>query len=434
MNFRFYLTQTREQMKQRPLFTAIYVAGTGLSIALVMTLFIIFYVKFAPVYPEYNRNRMLVISSMSAVPKEDPNSNLWCTDGTKYKVVTLLEGLPHMDAVTGVYHGDEAFVEHPLRTEQLSVYPCYTDASFWQVFTFRFLQGKPFTAAAVESRLKEAVVSERLAKQLFGDADATGQTIHMDGTGYRICGVVADASAATPASADDLWLPVSLSDLYAEELTIGYGLMGDFQLYMTAPTPSECKELKAEIEDVFHRYNQEASTPISYRLNGQPDRYWESTFRENACSAPDLTNILMNGLWMLLALLLIPAMNLSGMVASGMDERISEIGIRKTYGATNRQLLTQVLNENLLLTCLGGVLGLLLSYLIVLTASSWIMTLFNSFVMTRSTTHFTFEMLFNPWVLLAAFLVCIVLNLISAIIPTWWALRRPIIQSVNMKD
>ena len=46
---KLYMKQAWTMMKQNKLFTSIYVAGTGLSIALVMTLFIIFYVKFAPV-------------------------------------------------------------------------------------------------------------------------------------------------------------------------------------------------------------------------------------------------------------------------------------------------------------------------------------------------------------------------------------------------
>ena len=60
MNFK----QAWMLMKQNPLFSSIYVVGTGLSIALVMTVFIIYYVKFAPIYPEYNRNRTLVITTM----------------------------------------------------------------------------------------------------------------------------------------------------------------------------------------------------------------------------------------------------------------------------------------------------------------------------------------------------------------------------------
>lgn len=56
------LNKRGAMIKQHRLFTGIYVVGTGLSIALVMTLFIIFYVKFAPIYPEYNRNRMLTVN------------------------------------------------------------------------------------------------------------------------------------------------------------------------------------------------------------------------------------------------------------------------------------------------------------------------------------------------------------------------------------
>ena len=44
-----YFKQAWTLMRQNRLFTGIYVVGTGLSIALVMTLFIIFYVKFGPV-------------------------------------------------------------------------------------------------------------------------------------------------------------------------------------------------------------------------------------------------------------------------------------------------------------------------------------------------------------------------------------------------
>ena len=48
---KLYLKQAWTLIKQNKLFTSIYVVGTGLSIALTMTMFIIFYVKFAPIYP-----------------------------------------------------------------------------------------------------------------------------------------------------------------------------------------------------------------------------------------------------------------------------------------------------------------------------------------------------------------------------------------------
>lgn len=90
------------------------------------------------------------------------------------------------------------------------------------------------------------------------------------------------------------------------------------------------------------------------------------------------------------------------MMSSRMDERLSELGVRKTYGATNMRLIGQVLWENLLLTCIGGLLGLLISYLIVLTASDWILTLFDSYTDVEKTPFLSFEMLFNPTVFCAS--------------------------------
>lgn len=72
-----YFTQAWTLMKQNKLFTVIYVAGTGLSIALIMTLFIIYFVKLGPVYPEYNRDRTLVIKPIKHTPKEKPEAG-WC--------------------------------------------------------------------------------------------------------------------------------------------------------------------------------------------------------------------------------------------------------------------------------------------------------------------------------------------------------------------
>jgi len=60
-------------------------------------------------------------------------------------------------------------------------------------------------------------------------------------------------------------------------------------------------------------------------------------------------------------LLLVPAVNLSGMTLSRMRRRMAEIGVRKAFGATGGELMRQVFFENLVLTLLAGVVGLALS-------------------------------------------------------------------------
>ena len=128
------------------------------------------------------------------------------------------------------------------------------------------------------------------------------------------------------------------------------------------------------------------------------------------------------------------AINLCGMISSRMDERMSQLGVRKAYGATNVSLISQVLTENLMLTLVGGLVGLALAYLAALTGGEWIFHLFSDWVDTRGVSPtYTAEMLFNPTLFLLVFGLCIVLNLISALVPTVLALRHSIIYSIQMK-
>jgi hypothetical protein len=63
-----------------------------------MVLFIIYYVKFAPVYPEYNRDRTLVINNMSAASKGEEKWNS-CSGGVSPKIAEWVKELPHLDHV-----------------------------------------------------------------------------------------------------------------------------------------------------------------------------------------------------------------------------------------------------------------------------------------------------------------------------------------------
>lgn len=419
-------------MRQHRLFTGVYVVGTGLSIALVMTIFIIFYVKFAPVYPEYNRDRTLVIKSIKRSPKgSDAQWN--ANAGVSYEMIKdLLPGLPHVEAVGGGIPAVYDLLQHRVtlpNKEQYAVAPHYTDAGFWRVFTFRFLHGKPFTQADVESEMPVAVISEGLAQRLFATDRATGMRFLYDGRELRVVGVVEDVSNATPEASGDLWLPLAQSGWV--NLTMRGSLLGNIRAYILVDD-AKCKdEVVHSVQEMVRQYSLQ-DKEYNYTLMGQPDDYAASTFRQSPSTAPDMGGIFKQFAFILLALLFIPALNLSGMISSRMNQRLFELGIRKAYGATKRQLLNQVLCENLVLTLLGGIAGLLISYFIVLGTSDWILTIFDENLDNAAkNATLTVEMLFNPAVFGTAFALCVVLNVISALIPAVSALRHPIVNSLN---
>jgi len=430
-----YFKQAWTMMRQNKLFTSIYVAGTGLSIAFTMVLFIIYYVKFAPVYPEYNRDRTLVISCMAVAKKGEKTWNNY-NAGVNTRAAELVKGLPHLDKVSLAllkdFRGGNT-VLLPESKELLSVNAGRVDTGFWQVFTFRFLSGKPFDEAAVEAGRPVAVITEKVAKRIFASTDVAGKYFKYNGNDIQVAGVVADVTGATPATASDIYFPLHYENMYRPSPN-DRGLMGNLQLYMTATSADDVETLRAEVVDVLNRYNQENQEWEHFYLE-QPDVWWKSQFRVVGANVPDVAGSVRSILYMLLALLFIPAMNLCGMISSRMDERMSELGVRKAYGATNASLISQVLTENLLLTMVGGLVGLALAYLIALTGGEWVYHLMDEgFILPGGMeASFTMEMLFNPTLFLTVFGLCVLLNLISALVPTVLALRHSIIYSIQTK-
>ena len=419
-------------MKQNKLFTSIYVVATGLSIALIMTLFIIFYVKFAPIYPEYNRNRILTMSTSMRVAKKN-EGNWSCNSGVSYYFVSeYLQKLKHVEAVAAVETNNNSVRASRIGEKKaIKTTLRYVNAYFWRVFTFKFLAGRGFSEEEQEALQPVVVISESFARRVFADSAPLGEKVYFNGKEFTVIGVVEDASNATPYATGDAYTPIT-QNASSVEYKDYYGFMGGIHAFMLT---YDKKALRSEVLDVINRYNQQDSV-YRYEFFGQPDDYWMSTFRtgRNDEYGFSVWSLMKNYIFILIALIFIPAFNLSGMISNRMDSRMSELGVRRAYGANNREIVRQVLWENLLLTASGGLLGLMLSYVIILTASDWILHLFDGYVVgSGSEANVTFEMLFNPTVFGSALLFCILLNLISTLIPTVWALRHSIINSIHSK-
>lgn len=140
---------------------------------------------------------------------------------------------------------------------------------------------------------------------------------------------------------------------------------------------------------------------------------------------------------MLLVLLIVPSLNLSGLIASRMESRLSEMGVRKAFGASKSTLLSQVMWENFFLTLVGGLLGLLVAWSMLYVGREWIFMLFDSWPMDiaeGANLYVSGEMLFAPVVFIVVFVLCLILNLLSALWPAWTSLRKPIVYSLYEKD
>lgn len=442
MNQKIYLRQAWTLMKQNRLYSAIYIVGTGLSVALMMVVFLIYYIKFAPIYPEYNRNKTLVMKGISVEMKDGMSAN-----SLSYHIGhDIIPNMKYVKDVAMVHSGsdyiNDKLIVMPRGKENITVAPLYVNDGFWRVFTFDFISGRPFTAADERAQRNKAVISESLAKKVFGSADAAGRYLENNGRRYEVAGVVKDVSAATPATYADIWMVIPKSEgaesdnvsIDANGLDVGkLKIMGSYYCYMTVKKDGEQALLKNEITQYVRKLSLlHRRDSVSFNLEGQPDTYAENSIRTFNNTPIDYRAKMTDFLVMMFALLFVPALNLCGMISSRMDGRMSEMGIRKAFGARRKTLLGQILSENMVLTAIGALLGLLMSYLILAAASDWILQIFDTFGKDNHV-DITLEMLFNPVIIGIAVAVCFVLNLASAVLPAMLSLRHDIISSINTK-
>lgn len=434
--YKTYFMQAWHILKQNRFYSAIYILATGLSISMVMILSILLYLKIANIYPETSRNRMLIVEWGSASTSSNNHASSRLSLGMVKQCIYPLQSAEATSAVYSAWQG--GYVQPERTDEQIPAVVKYVDTGFWQIFSFSFTEGKPFTAADMESGIRTVVISESFARQIFGTTAVTGRYIRLNFDPYRICGVVKDVSYVTDRTFAELWMPYTaypgFTPAWNEEM---YGnSLGSFVAYALAPTVSDIEKVREEVRSNVVRFDSSLGEDITFTIFNQPERHWQSIFSNSSNRTPDFTRIIIQYLLLFFVFLLIPAVSLSGMADSQLERRLSEMGIRRAFGAPRGSLIRQLISENFLFTLLGGMAGLLFSYAIIYHFRRWIIHIgtgqkYVSAVPQNLDVDFSMEMLMNYTVFGIALLICLVLNLMVTIIPAWRASRREIVYSLN---
>jgi putative ABC transport system permease protein len=221
-----------------------------------------------------------------------------------------------------------------------------------------------------------------------------------------VTGVVEDPPKTDQNAMGDLYFPYTLiknndpSEEYLGGFIIAFKANSSKQF---GPIRSEAQEMVARLDaaDTLHSvflsgpYSQVEKMIVGY---GDPEEY-------------SIGTSLFKYLMFALAFLLLPAVNLMALNFSRIQERGEEIAIRKSFGAASGVLRGQFLFENILMTLTGGIIGILLSYLVVALFGNSL-TLSVAFM---NNVPLTFS--FNYAVFAAALIACLVFGLLSGYLP-----------------
>ena len=434
------------------LFTFIYIAGTAMALAFTMVMAVVYYIKLAPIYPEVNRARTVYFEGIRVVADNNGRGQMGFGQKAFEEWFQQSPNIEHcaptlLACGTGEVSQRARQFVHKGKDEYLEAITNRTNADFFHIYEYEFLAGRPFTAKEVEARETVCVISDAFAERLYGrDADALGQLVAMeDGSGLRVVGVIRGASQLTPDSHADLIVPYTLWD----ERIGSSPYVGQFAIVATVKDTEHLQALKQELDEVAARlslnqyefmggvlsFGEGVKTHVE--LTSKLESHAMHVLRaENGDVLDEISNwqLIKHYAGLLFVLLFVPALNLCAIVAGRMERRAPEMAVRKTFGARRSTLLRQVVNENLVMTSIGGIIGLILAWLAIYAFRTEILGMFFDHTTLGSAPLVSGEMLFSPLLFLAAFLAILVLNLLAAVVPAWWSLRKPIVEDLNQKQ
>lgn len=434
---RTYLTQAFTLLKQNRLFSMLYIVGTGLAIAMTVIVAVVYYVKLAPIYPEENRKNTLYLTHVSF--KSEQESRTYQSALSYRALQEWIYPLKNVVAVSARFsNAMDYYIQPADRSGDFRPALKLVDPAFFRIYALQFLERHPFTEADLASGIHTAVISDDLARRLFGTTEGVvGRSFSMDYVNYHVCGVVRGASFLTRQSYAQVYAPYSIESNYKDPVVSSFPYCGLFNVTFLVKDNAQAKALRAEIKDLTRRVNAQYKGQWQMELWEQPTSHALSVFKEYPADT-SFSSWKVAGrltLWVLV-LLVVPSLNLNGLIASRMESRLPEMGVRKSFGASRSALLSQVMWENFFLTLVGGLLGLLVAWIMLYVGREWIFMLFDSWPMDipeGANLYVSSEMLFAPVVFLIAFLLCLVLNLLSALWPAWMSLRKPIVYSLYEK-
>ncbi|MGQ0702440.1 MAG: ABC transporter permease, partial [Gemmatimonadales bacterium] len=267
--------------------------------------------------------------------------------GLRLADLEALRALPGVESVQGFAVAGDMLAVGPKGRLNVPVFG--VDAGFTELRKYDVLVGRSLRPLDIQNHARVAVVGSELLPDLFGAAPPVGQTITLNGTRFRVAGVVTPVVLTfVPAdfsfTARRIYIPYTWVSRYQREP----GRVD--QVLLTAPTEEGVGPMLAATQRA-----------LRIRHGGVLDFEVENEAAEVRSDLAMADNILGGWNTVMFAIagitLLVGGLGLFSVLLISVRERVREIGIRKAIGADDGAILRLFLAESLTLAGLGALLG-----------------------------------------------------------------------------
>lgn len=321
---------------------------SGLAIGMASAILILLLVQNELSYDQFHekKDRIYMLYNRAAF-----KGKLECWSGTPMTLASVLKtDYPQVEEVTRV-NGTGPIVLS-VNEKHLELKGNIVDACFLKIFSYPLIEGNPANALGSP---RSIVITEQLAKKLFGDQEAMGRLIKIDSNAYfTVTGVMKDLPNNTEFNFEYL-LPWSyMKEIGWDNQNWGYDGIETVVLLKPGVTEKAGDERFRDIEKTH-------AAGMKNELFLHPITKWRlySRFENGKIAGGEIENVRMFGL-IAGFILLIACINYMNLSTARSVKRGKEVGIRKVVGASRFSIVLRFLGESIMISFVAVIICLVI--------------------------------------------------------------------------